>query len=279
MKKRTIVKGVLFAALSLTALYGFAAEVLLFTYAYNRPDFIETQYKTFKKFLKDDYEFVVFNDARDRGMEQRINGVCKQLGIRCIRIPQEIHERPYLKRWPGESKHAPAVRNCNVVMYSLNEVGFKHDGIVALFDSDLFLVKDFSISGYTKGYDLAGLPQPRPGITYLWIGLTFLDMRTMPNKTTIDFNCGRVGDQPVDSGGYTYYYLKNNPQLRVDFFDKNFMKGFHFIDGQTSAVSLENDTMFLHYYAGTNWTNYAASYHDHKTAVLNQFIDRILSEK
>ncbi|HDY88300.1 MAG TPA: hypothetical protein ENH82_09350 [bacterium] len=269
----------LFAALSLIVLQGFAADVLLFTYAYNRPDFIEIQYKTFKKFLKDDYEFIVFNDARDRGMEQRINNTCKQFGIRCIRIPQEIHERPYLKRWPGESKQAPAVRNCNVVMYSLNEVGFKHDGIVALFDSDLFLVRDFSISEYTKGYDLAGLPQPRPEITYLWIGLAFLDMRSMPNKTTIDFNCGRVGNQPVDAGGHTHYYLKNNPQLRVDFFDKNFMKGFHFIDGQTRSVNLEDGNVFLHYYAGTNWTNYAASYHNHKTIVLNQFIDRILSDK
>ena len=30
-------------------------KILIFTYRYNRPDFIEIQHKTFKKFLKDDY--------------------------------------------------------------------------------------------------------------------------------------------------------------------------------------------------------------------------------
>ena len=39
------------------------AKVLIYTYAYNRPDFIEIQHKTFQKFLKDDYEFVVFDDG------------------------------------------------------------------------------------------------------------------------------------------------------------------------------------------------------------------------
>ncbi len=254
-----------------------AADVLLFTYAYNRPDFIEIQYKTFKKFLKDDYEFVVFNDARDGAMERQINTMCQRYGIRCIRIPQEIHERPYLKRWPGESYHAPAVRNCNVVMYSLNEVGFHHDGIVALFDSDLFLAREFSLEAYMKNYDLAGLEQPRPGVIYLWIGLAFLDMRTMPNKRTIDFNCGRAENTPVDSGGQTYYYMKNNPQAQVRFFEPGFIHNFHFIDGQTQNIDLQDSNVFVHYYAGTNWTNYPEQYHRNKTIVLNRFVEQILA--
>ena len=192
-----------------------SAKILLFTYSHNRPDFIKIQHDTFKKFLKDDYELVVFNDARDRSMEQQINNMCRECGISCIRIPQEIHDRPYLTRWPGESNHAPAVRNCNVVQYSLNEVGFKHDDIVALFDSDMFLVKDFSIRKYLENYDIAGI---RQGIGYLWIGLAFLDMRTMPNKTTINFNCGRVNNIPVDAGGHTYCYLRDNPDIRARYF-------------------------------------------------------------
>jgi hypothetical protein len=83
------------------------SKILLFTYSYNRPDFIKIQCKTFKKFLEDDYEFVVFNDARDQNMEQKINQTCTRYGIRCIRIPQEIHDRPYLQRWPGEDYNYP----------------------------------------------------------------------------------------------------------------------------------------------------------------------------
>jgi hypothetical protein len=31
----------------------------------NNPIFIEIQYHTFKKYMKCDYEFIVFNDAKD----------------------------------------------------------------------------------------------------------------------------------------------------------------------------------------------------------------------
>ena len=37
-------------------------QILICTFAYNRPDFIEIQYLTFKKFLMDDFKLVVFND-------------------------------------------------------------------------------------------------------------------------------------------------------------------------------------------------------------------------
>ena len=37
-------------------------RVLMITHAYNEPEFIRMQAETFKKFMKDDYEFVVFNN-------------------------------------------------------------------------------------------------------------------------------------------------------------------------------------------------------------------------
>lgn len=273
---------------------GISAKILLFTYSYNRPDFIKIQHDTFKKFLKDEYEFVVFNDARDGLMEQQITSMCNSLHITCIRIPQEIHDQPYLKRWPGENYHAPAVRNCNVVQYSLNQVGFKHDDIVALFDSDMFLVKEFSIREYMKGYDLVGIKQ---GIGYLWIGLAFLNMGTMPNKRTIDFNCGRIGDKTVDAGGYTYCYLRNNPEARVRYFTQcivqpsmqnkdllcscNFNeKDINFIMSCPYGINIEYmlENHFLHYRGGTNWDEKPGSYHHSKTSLINMYINNLLSD-
>src|ERR1700730_829964 len=143
------------------------AKVLIFTHSYNRPDFIEIQHKTFQKLLKDEYEFVVFNDAPEAPMEQNIRKVCNDCNIQCIRIPQEIHQRPYLMRLPGEYYNDPAVRNCNVVQYSLDVLGFAHDDILVIIDSDLFLVREFSFRDCLKDCDLAGLKQ---GVGYLWIG-------------------------------------------------------------------------------------------------------------
>ena len=54
------------------------AKILIYTFAYNRPDFIEIQYHTFKKFLKEEFELVVFNDARKEEMKQEIDSMCKK---------------------------------------------------------------------------------------------------------------------------------------------------------------------------------------------------------
>ena len=269
------------------------AKILIFTYAYNRPDFIEIQHNLFQKFLNDDYEFVVFNDASNGALVQSIDQMCGRLGLRSIRIPQEIHNRPYLKRWPRENFHNPSVRNCNVVQYSLNEYGFAHDDVVWLVDSDLFLMKEFSIRDYLKGYDLVG---SKIGWGWLWIGCLFLDMRSMPNKKTFNVNCGRVDDKPVDAGGHTILYMRNNPDAAV-----KLMAGYHYVGGPltdvvrlTAAGFNQYDTqflaqlptginieylesgLFLHYRGGTNWDNKSGAYHHQKTSLLQGYVNQLL---
>jgi len=212
-------------------------KILLITYAFNRPDFIEVQYKTFKKYLRDDYEFIVFNDAKNKKMEMDINNVCDNLAIRCFRIPQAIHSRPYLQRLsfgPFHTYQLPAVRNSNVVQYSLDLLGFKHNDLVAIFDSDLFLIKEFSIREYLKGYNIAGWPRagyiiPNPSErikkenrvsapVFLWIGLVFFDMPAIRNKKLINFNCGIINGFQVDAGGFTHYFLISR-EAKPKFFD------------------------------------------------------------
>lgn len=204
-----------------------SAKVIVFTYSYNRPEFIEIQYKTFKKFLKDDYELIVINDANNPELADQISDTCHTYHLRCIKIPQEIHERPYLNRPDGvffvSNHQSPCVRNCNVVQYSLDMLGVHHSNIVALFDADLFLIKEFSITQYLKGYDVAGFDRapeyapPRNKKNFLWIGLIFLNFGTMQQKTAFNVNCGYIDEIVMDSGGYTYYYLH---QAQVAYFDK-----------------------------------------------------------
>lgn len=274
------------------------SKILIFTYAFNRPDFIEIHYKTFKKFLLDDYEFIVFNDAIDRSISDEIEKICAKYNICCIQIPQEIHVGAY----------NASVRNCEVVNYSLETVGFLHDDIVALFDSDLFLIKEFSIRDYMKGYDIAGLHQSREHVNYLWIGLAFLDMKTLDNKQTLRFDCGIVDNIITDSGGFTYYYLKNNPTMKIKYFDgvlylkdffcdecirnnyyfclhkKNVMRDYFFSDplvelaihSRDSIMELYLYNTFIHYRAGSNWNYESNEYHAKKTLLLNSFFQKIL---
>ncbi len=292
----------------------FAEKILIITSAYNRPDFIEIQHKTFQKFLHDEYEFIVFNDARDSSMQNAIHSTCEKLGITCVDIPQEIHDLPYLERSPGEDFHAPAVRNANVVQYALQHSGYNHDGIVAIVDSDMFLVRPFSIQNYLDGYALGGVPQSKDGqhahIHYLWIGLAFLDMRNLPEKELINFNCGRIDEVGVDAGGYTHYYLQKYPYTKIrEFFsfhtstvtcakcirnnNQNLCKhnGADFqrygLDDQLikelqsglGNVEFFIDGVFFHYRGGSNWDRKKDEYHKKKTASFNRYLERILNAK
>ena len=291
----------------------FAEKVLIITSAYNRPDFVEIQHKTFQKFLQDDYEFVVFNDARDSKLSRSIAKTCKTLGVKCVKIPQGIHDKPYLERFQGENFHAPAVRNANVVQYALNNLGFAHNGIVAIFDSDLFLVKDFSIESFLDGYAIAGVPQVHLQngieIPYLWIGIAFLDMRKLPERNLINFNCGKIKGVAVDAGGYTYHYLTRHPEIKPKLFsmlhssnfqcseckkkgeqfccthNRKLLEELNFDENQIDLLlsGLQNvefalDGTLLHYRGGSNWDHQSQGFHNKKTQLFTKYLSKILAD-
>lgn len=67
------------------------ATVRILTFHYNQPEFIEIQYKTLKKFLMDDFELIVFNDAKTPENEKGIENICNEHGIKCVRFKPEWH--------------------------------------------------------------------------------------------------------------------------------------------------------------------------------------------
>lgn len=271
------------------------AKVLVITHTFNRPDFIELQHKTFKKFLKDDYEFVVFNDAdRNPSMHNQITSMCNKLNLRCITIPQALHDKPYLYSPHGSNTNS---RCAIVVQYSLDILGFDHNDVVAIIDSDMFLIKPFSIKEFLGKYDIAGVDQVRGPVHYLWNGIVFFNMNTIPEKKSMNWNYGSVENQATDVGGYTYYYFKKHPEVRIK--NIEFLYMFHepaishlkqrdldaheiqFLRedpyGAQFYLDLENNPAFLHYRAGSNWTGMPQDYHAKKTIILNNFLKNCLT--
>ncbi len=131
------------------------SNTLIFTTAFNRPEFIELQHKLFKKFMKDEFEYIVFNDANNKDSEEEINKVCRRLGIQCVKIPQSIHTQPYLKRADGDSFPIPNIRNCHAVQWAWDHYILQHNDVVLLVDSDMFLIRPFSLQETLQEYDLA----------------------------------------------------------------------------------------------------------------------------
>lgn len=267
-----------------------ASKVSVFTYAFNRPEFVRFQKDTLEKFLLDDYEFVVFNDAKTPSTYREIREVCNELGLRCVDMPQKLHT----------STNASG-RNAAIVNYSLRKEGFNHPGIVILLDSDMFLVKPFSVEGYMKHHPLSGLYQSRSQgnafIEYLWIGLVFLDMPNLPGRKYIDFSPGNVKGVQTDTGGNTHYYLSRHKNLSIGSLDmkytkhayQNLLEGrdlfeYGFDESQIQYVkdSKGDDSEFyleghfFHYRGGSNWDNQSSLHHENKTSAFRNYMESIL---
>ena len=210
-------------------------KTLVFTTGFNRPDFIELQHKLFKKFLEDDYEFWVISDANTPERCAGIKEICDKLGIPYIQVPQEIHDQPYLSRGSGDNYHNPNVRHCNSVQWAWDNIFSHHNGPVMVIDSDLFLIRPFSIEKTLQNHHLGGVfwgtndmktGEPK---SYLWLALILLNNPHLPEKETICFNCGYLPgtDAVCDSGGWTHLYLnKFKDFLKIYTF--NYAQGHEF---------------------------------------------------
>lgn len=272
----------------------------------NNPDFIEMQWTTLKKFFKGEYEFIVFNDAKDFpdftnggdvGVKSRIESVCRNIDIQCINIPNDTHR----------TNTGASSRTADSMNYILNYQRENPDKYL-LLDSDMFLIDHFDVSRYSN-YDCAIVLQSRYDgrINYLWNGIYYFDMTKIKNNHMLDWNCS-VG---CDTGGMTQEWLLNQmggckmPNTdSIRWTDETFhTQNIYFIKhlwsctwnkkelpdnlNNESLVSfLENDPrnvdgkyfcelydgVFLHYRAGGNWRGEGVDLHSYLTRKLKQIL-------
>lgn len=264
-------------------------KVLFFSYVYNRPDFVALQKKTLDAFCKDPHELIVFNDAPTDTACAEIEGMCKKLDVRCVRVPQSLHWTP-----------KPGQRHIDSIKFSFQKFGLDHKGIVVMLDADMFLIKPINVNEYMDGYDLIGGKQWREDrgklVTYIAPGLAFFNMTTLPNKHQINFRGDRVEGILCDVGGHMYYYLQNNPSLKYRLFVAPSLERLSKNADQLKSEGFDNlaielilntdvkygfefhgDNHFLHYYAGgSNWPDYSAKFLAEKDLALYAFVEKSL---
>lgn len=153
----------------------------------NNPVFIEIQYYTLKKYMKCDYEFIVFNDAKgfpdfsngeNVHIKNEIENLCESLGIKCINIPNEQHMH----------NHCPVARCADSMNFILN-YQIQHPDKYLLLDSDMFLIDDFYLTDYDE-YKCAVVLQSRKhyNINYVWNGLYYFDFNILPNIELLNWS-------------------------------------------------------------------------------------------
>jgi len=260
----------------------------IITAVVNNPLFIEIQYYTLQKYFQGEYEFIVFNDAKefpdftngnDITIKTEIQNTCNKLNITCINIPNEHHKQ-----------NIDAALRCADSMNYIVEYQKGNPDKYLLLDSDMFLVDYFDINKYSN-YDCAIVLQSRNKykINYFWNGIYYFDFTKMKNLELLNWNCCI----DCDVGGMMQKWLAkqmvNTPIPNTDeirWIDKEFhTNDIYFIkhlwscswDISELPINLQDNTklidflkndvrnvndkffceiydnVFLHYRAGGNW--------------------------
>lgn len=188
------------------------SKILILIPVFNRPDFIELQCKTFKKFLKDDdYEIIYFNDANNSKMEESIRQTCEKYNVKCVRVPQTLHQEIRQNNLATAS-----FRHGNVLQFAYSNFAMNHDDIFAVFDSDVFLIREWSIREYLGDCDLNAWGPAPPWNHSLWVHYLVMNIPKLPGKEHFSFR-SRMDENGrfVEVGSDMEPYLKNNLQLKI----------------------------------------------------------------
>ena len=273
----------------------------------NNPIFIEIQYHTLKKYMRCEYEFIVFNDAKsfpdftnggDVTIKAQIQNKCEELHITCINIPNEHHKI-----------NKCACLRCTDAMNYVLEYQKINPCKYLLLDSDMFLIDYFDIKEY-EDYKGAIVIQNRKNdtITYCWNGLYFFDFTNIKNQELLNWGCDDV--EGCDVGGQMRFWLRTQEndlpladQIRrseYNCFNKN---SFYYIKHLWSCSWDESeypqninipgllaflkcdprnvkgkfycemyDKKFLHYRAGGNWNSEGMNFHHQLTLRLKSVL-------
>jgi hypothetical protein len=252
-------------------------KIQIFTSVVNRPDFVEIQNNLFKKFLKNDYQFHIVDDSVDSDISEKFKNICEQNNL------------VYYKKPERQDSMTPGQACADAIQWTFDTIIKEEysDQIVLFCDSDMFLIDEFDIEEYMEDVVIAGLPQYRGHVTYMWNGIMFFDMsKVMSIDSNIDFSDGRIDGELTDVGGKTYHYFKKN-NIKMKETDVQYPTHYEEIELQNSQVTkgynfeLHLDGKFLHYRAATNWhSNWRGSQDplEKKTEIFNQIVSSILSE-
>lgn len=268
--------------------------IKIFVFTSNRPDFIDLQAASFRKYLKDDFEFVVFNNAKLSGDSSynEINERCKAVGATSIDVQKDsalINKCQGLETTCSIFNPHGVYSIANVAhAYALNwawqNVISKEKGPIAVFDMDIFLIQPISLIKVLQSHHLCcvydGKPRSNQGppIMYMWPTFVIADMAKLPSPETLNWWCGQIENVPVDVGGHTYEYFQAHPEL-----DILNVRRTHFIDsinGDFNPANPSNydeftlgDSIVLHYRSGSNWNRRNDEYHRRKTEWLKRRIE------
>lgn len=233
-------------------------KVSIFSFAVNDKFPIDIAYRQFQKYIKDDFEYILFNDADNIQMEENIDLITEFNKIKCVRVPQSIHKI-----------NNPSECYAETLNWAVQNYAVKNNcEIVVLLHADLFPIQDIHVSNIIGDNIVASTTEYKiingEGIIYFYPAFTFINMKKLKSPVELNFNLG----PGLDVGGQTKDFIKNNANS-VKFLENiqtlNFIstnKNHQFIQYFKDDLAIGGKHQisvgwmsegFYHYVAGSGW--------------------------
>jgi len=215
----------------------------------NNPTFIEIQYKTLKKYLKNEFEYIVFNDAKgypnttndnNINLKKDIEDLCKKLGIKCINIPNDTQYH--------KSINCPSTRTALGMNFMLKYQIANPDQYLIL-DSDMFLIDYLDVNerykDYKTAFNLRTIFLNDKLYRYMWVGIVYMDMRKIDDIYYLDWglnygitDCGGLSEEWMNRQILEGEYIPSSNEIEYNKFDNYQITNIY----------------FMKYYRGHAWT-------------------------
>ena len=238
--------------------------ILFVSTYYNNSHFIKYQYLSFKKYIKEPFDFVILNDARrsttnvisGRKSDVEIENECKKYGIKHVKIPQNIHTKT---RNTAGSRHQANLNwyfssnyhDKKGYQYAFNHKIYdnpnrfskkdydKYDYII-IMDADVCINKPIELEKLTNNneFSFVGPSTGTGGYIYIYLIFMLINLKNIPYEKIREFNFSEIkgaANINTDTAGGMYNFFTKYPEYKVKY--------------TTRTEFLEN------FQSGSNWNN------------------------
>lgn len=240
----------------------------IYTVLSTRVDLLELQVQSFRKNLKEPFEFIVINNGLLWGIDyhRKVGNVCRQLGV--PRIDVQFDEKIAGSIIFG-NKYVSMSAACEYgVRWTWEHVIRAQQGKVVLMHHDMFLLQPAVLTDYVKDVPMAFVPQSRPGVpVHLWEGFGIYDLDKMPDLM-IDWSDGEIGGTLVDVGGMSHYWFQAHPDVKWFTINPVHTEDTPEVDFHPALfeyLHFDGEPLVLHYRAASDWMKMGTEYHTKKT--------------
>ena len=235
--------------------------IKVFIFAFNRPDLLELQVDSLRKFNQDLLYITVVQDKHDDSYDDEFKKICNEIDVELV-----THN--------AQSNRTASQYHADSVQFVYDNL--LRDGDVVLFlDHDMFAIEEMNLTEMLGSNDVLGLYQERETVKYIWPGMMLFKYDSLKNLE-FSLSPGSHNGQMLDTGGGTYRLFESNLSIQDSGVEYPESYNDQNLDNYAYPFELHLNNKFLHMRNSCQWdNNFVVTDHNKKT-VLDFIMDEIL---